>query len=211
MFDIRKRKAFQTVGELRTLLNALPADTRISICGDINCFYHEEQDGSLICFDCEDLRNQYNEWLEETLASEPSAERDAHLESLWKELSDVPMDPKTECMEDEFCFFPAGTHRENIWHWFDEHHSKGVAYLHNGTASSSKEKEGALTQFIRQEVPYRLTEILDIPSEQITGEAIQECVETLDNDTSILFDYDRIDKALLDVLKKHGIYKEGAL
>lgn len=28
--------------------------------------------------------------------------------------------------------FPAGTHREDIWHWFDERHSKGVTYLMYG-------------------------------------------------------------------------------
>ena len=52
MYDIRKRRGFQTVGELRAMLNQLPAHTRVSICGDLNCFFHEEQDGSLICLDC---------------------------------------------------------------------------------------------------------------------------------------------------------------
>ena len=40
MFDIRKRKAFQTVGELRALLNRLPAYADVYICGDANCFFH---------------------------------------------------------------------------------------------------------------------------------------------------------------------------
>ena len=59
MYDIRKRRGFQTVGELRAMLNQLPAHTRVSICGDLNCFFHEEQDGSLICLDCEDLNDHY--------------------------------------------------------------------------------------------------------------------------------------------------------
>ena len=57
------------------------------------------------------------------------AERDAALEKLWEEFGDVPMNPETECMEAPFLSFPAGTFREDIWHWFDERHSKGVAYL----------------------------------------------------------------------------------
>lgn len=57
------------------------------------------------------------------------AERDAELEELWSQFSDIPMDPDTECMEAEFLGFPAGTHREDIWHWFDERYSKGVAHL----------------------------------------------------------------------------------
>lgn len=56
-------------------------------------------------------------------------ERDKELERLWAEIEDVPMDPETERMEEPVLSFPAGTHREEIWHWFDERHSKGVAYL----------------------------------------------------------------------------------
>ena len=51
------------------------------------------------------------------------------IEKLWEKFEDVPMDPVTECMEAPFLNFPAGTHREEIWHWFDERHTKGVAYL----------------------------------------------------------------------------------
>lgn len=62
-------------------------------------------------------------------------ERDRKLEQLWKELEDVPMNPDTEEMEEEFLHFPEGTNREEIWEWFDERHSKGVAYLmHIGEA-----------------------------------------------------------------------------
>ncbi len=59
MFDITKHSAFQTVGDLRELLSRLPAETRVCICGDINCFYHEEEDRSTICLDCEDLEECY--------------------------------------------------------------------------------------------------------------------------------------------------------
>lgn len=39
---------------------------------------------------------------------------------LWRQFGDIPMDPKTECLEEPFQDFPAGTHREDIWHWFEE-------------------------------------------------------------------------------------------
>ena len=55
--------------------------------------------------------------------------RDEALEKLWAELEDVPVDPDTEKLEDDWCIFPIGTDKEEIWHWFDERHSKGVAYL----------------------------------------------------------------------------------
>lgn len=60
-------------------------------------------------------------------------ERDTELERLWAEFADVPMDPETEEMEEPFLHFPVGTNREEIWHWFDERHSKGVVYLLYGT------------------------------------------------------------------------------
>lgn len=64
---------------------------------------------------------------------DPLLDRDKELEELWTQFGYVPMDPDTECIEEAFGEFPAGTHREDIWHWFDERHSKGVAYLmYNG-------------------------------------------------------------------------------
>ena len=68
---------------------------------------------------------------------ETVATRDKQLESLWEQFADVPMNPDTECLEEEFIHFPEGTHREEVWHWFDERHSKGVAYLlYGGTAQT---------------------------------------------------------------------------
>lgn len=60
---------------------------------------------------------------------EPLKDRDWELENLWNKFADIPMDPDTECMEEPFLSFKAGTPREEIWRWFDERHSKGVAYL----------------------------------------------------------------------------------
>ena len=56
-------------------------------------------------------------------------ECDKALEGLWSDFTDVPMNPETECMEAPFLGFPAGTHREEIWHWFDDRHSRGVHFL----------------------------------------------------------------------------------
>ena len=55
--------------------------------------------------------------------------RDDDAESLWHEFGDVPMDPETECIEQDWHGFKAGTHREDIWHWFEEAYSVSVARL----------------------------------------------------------------------------------
>lgn len=55
--------------------------------------------------------------------------RDAAVEELWDNLTDVPIDPETEELDEPYYIWPKGTDKEDIWHWFDEHHSKGVAYL----------------------------------------------------------------------------------
>lgn len=62
--------------------------------------------------------------------------RDEGLERVWYALGDVPVDPETEKIEDAFMWWPAGTDREDIWRWFDERHSKGVAYLLYGGAEN---------------------------------------------------------------------------
>lgn len=67
-------------------------------------------------------------------------ERDAILENLWGEFGDIPMNPSTECIEAPFLHWPAGTHREEIWHEFDKYHSKGVVYLLYGIEPSGSQK-----------------------------------------------------------------------
>lgn len=54
---------------------------------------------------------------------------DSLLEDLWKTLTDVPMNPETEDMDEDWFIFPKGTNRESIWYWFDEQHSKGIGWM----------------------------------------------------------------------------------
>lgn len=54
------------------------------------------------------------------------------IESLWDLLEDVPFDDGADgelYLAEPFYIFEEGTSREEIWHWFDEHHPKGVYYL----------------------------------------------------------------------------------
>lgn len=55
---------------------------------------------------------------------------DKEIERLWDELEDVPTD-ENECIDIDWHGWSKGTHREEIWYWFDEHHSKGVGWLMN--------------------------------------------------------------------------------
>ena len=66
MYDINKRKQFKTVGELREILNDIPDDTQVLICGEDYGWFHIEQDGSVVCLDNEDLECCYEE-AEETI------------------------------------------------------------------------------------------------------------------------------------------------
>lgn len=50
------------------------------------------------------------------------------LKFLWEKFADVPVDDDG-CLMGCFMGYDAGTDREEIWHWFDEHHSEGVAAL----------------------------------------------------------------------------------
>ncbi len=54
---------------------------------------------------------------------------DSLLEDLWKTLTDVPMNPETEDMDEDWFIFPKGTNRESIWYWFDEWYSKGIGWI----------------------------------------------------------------------------------
>ena len=74
--------------------------------------------------------------------------RDRVLEMMWSDLEDVPMNPETECIEEDYYCFPAGTNREEIWHWFDERHTKGVAALLYGTCQKQPPK---ITQLLQKD------------------------------------------------------------
>lgn len=53
---------------------------------------------------------------------------DEKLEFLWEQFSDVLIDDD-ECILDDFIGFECGTHREEVWSWFDRHYSKGLSAL----------------------------------------------------------------------------------
>ena len=70
---------------------------------------------------------------------------DKELEQLWQELEDILLveakdfyagnpdyrDDIGLVLASDWNGFDAGTYRDCIWHWFDEHHSKGVGWLLN--------------------------------------------------------------------------------
>ena len=84
---------------------------------------------------------------------------DLDLENLWLELADVPFDDNDPDVDmtlaENWKWFSKGTPSEEIWRWFDERHSRGVAYLlgeetpektptpAGGGQTSDKRSEGA--------------------------------------------------------------------
>lgn len=58
MYDINKRKQFNTVSDLKKLLAEIPDETKVYIIG-VNGWFHIKEDESVICLDCEDLEECY--------------------------------------------------------------------------------------------------------------------------------------------------------
>lgn len=54
------------------------------------------------------------------------ADLNAAAKQLWAEFSDVPVDQNEE-LEEPFLRFPKGTHREDVWHWFEANFDLSVA------------------------------------------------------------------------------------
>lgn len=55
--------------------------------------------------------------------------KDVYVKDLWEEFGEVPMNPDTEEIEEPWKQFLPGTHREDIWHWFEEQFNISVAKL----------------------------------------------------------------------------------
>ena len=66
-------------------------------------------------------------------------------------------------------------------------------------------KVPALLAFVRQEVPFRLENIFNIPSEKITPNIVDVCVWSLYDNSDVMFDYDSMDDHLREVLKEYDI------
>lgn len=145
-------------------------------------------------------------------------ERDAILELLWKQFEDVPMSPETKEIEapflhlpmndeDYLVYFDIGTPREDILHWFDERHSKGVAYLLYGRPFYEKDPDEVypLREFVKQEVPFRLSEIFHIPDSELAPHIVDACIEDLYDNSDVMFDYDSIDAHIRGTLAQLGI------
>lgn len=50
------------------------------------------------------------------------------LETFWNELGDIPVDDDG-IIQESFLWWPKGTDREDIWHWFDGKYPGGVVNL----------------------------------------------------------------------------------
>ena len=54
---------------------------------------------------------------------------DRLIKDIWFFFGECEYDGETETILEDFMDFPAGTWREDIWHWFDKAYSKGVHEL----------------------------------------------------------------------------------
>lgn len=66
-------------------------------------------------------------------------------------------------------------------------------------------KVNHLEEFIKEEVPFRLREILTIPEGPDFDDIAEDCICELINNTDIMFDYDAIDAVLNQICDAHGV------
>lgn len=53
---------------------------------------------------------------------------DKNVETLWEEFQSVPVDHNGN-LKAVWYAFPKGTNKNDVYDWFNRHHSKGLAYL----------------------------------------------------------------------------------
>lgn len=81
----------------------------------------------------------------------------AHIQMLWDQFEDIPMNPHLEITEQPWHSFPAGTHRETIWHWFENEFHISVAEdlmyeTDDETTASTDSFRPYLVDYIRSEL-----------------------------------------------------------
>lgn len=128
------------------------------------------------------------------------------LEGFWKNLSDVPfsedeygslvLEKEYKLMfgNREIVAFPAGTEREEIWHWFDEKHPKGVIYLMNGIEAETSEKYYSIENGRDVQIDISYTE----------AEAIRKCLENPEAKEVFVFKKNEEEHELLGCIFSKG-------
>lgn len=82
---------------------------------------------------CTERPSDCYDWLEQFLSCRRNTEEEikknrvTQAKKLWEEFGDIPMNPETECIEETWYCFRTGTHREDIWSWFEETFKLSVA------------------------------------------------------------------------------------
>lgn len=63
MYDSKQFQSYSelTVGQLVDILQGLPQDAQIVICGDDYCYIHVESDGSVVILDNNSLEDCYDD------------------------------------------------------------------------------------------------------------------------------------------------------
>lgn len=100
-------------------------------------------------------------------------ERCKKVEELWEELGDFSFNENADGeleLAEGFHIFPKHTTREDIWHWFDEEHPKGVAYLLYEYKKEQEEKT-----FDLEEIRVKM----DVYMKRNNFESIDEAIEHL--------------------------------
>lgn len=90
-----------------------------------------------------DIENINTDWREHDFREEIDLFIKKELAAaLWERFGDVPMDPETEEIEQNWNIFTAGTHREDIWHWFEDTFDVSVAedLMHVGDKEENEEE-----------------------------------------------------------------------
>lgn len=145
--------------------------------------------------------------------SDSKATRAAKLEGFIRPTKKPDMDNVVKLVADALnqvaylVYFDIGTPREDIWHWFDERHSKGVVHLLCGGPFYEKDPDEVypLREFVKQEVPFRLSEIFHIPDSELAPHIVDACIEDLCDNSDVMFDYDSIDAHIRGTLAQFGI------
>ena len=64
---------------------------------------------------------------------------DKNVEALWKELESVPVD-RNGNLRAAWKAYPKGTNKNEVYGWFNRHHSKGLSYLMEEVKKEWKEQ-----------------------------------------------------------------------
>lgn len=84
-------------------------------------------------------------------------------------------------------------------------HYESIEPVNEACRMGMEALKNPLLALIKEEVPFRLSEVIGVSEDKQTFELIEEIVDRLYDENNVMFDYDALDSFIIGILDERGV------